>query len=526
MTTTMSIGSILDRVEVREYTLPEFQRDFVWTDEKIERFYYSLYRGYPVGGLITWRTNQYSSAARSETRENVSPITFILDGQQRVTALYSICKGRPPEFYEGDPTRFDNFYFDLDRETFRFYSPQTARENQRLILVSEIFQHGEDYYDSQMDQLGYSNKDVRLLSKIINLLTKNLYFNELAGEQYKLGTVIEVFNEVNRGGTPLSVAYLTLSKIYPIWPECRNTLTKLQEKLHVWRIRVELLLRSMTVVTTQNWSYSSLDFNQVTKKQLEDSYKRTETILIQILDLIKSHLGIDSSNVLRSHNSLPIMLHFLNKFRNHNITTAGFVRLLGWYLHTVFWRRYPGKNDNFFQRDLNLVNEAADWNSCLDSMYELLRLDHGPLHFNPEHFDVSQVNSVYYPIIYILMRTGNAIDLGNRRIRLSTSISEPLHKHHIFPKKHLQQYSRKEVNALANFAFITRSSNLSISANLPSDYLAEIEVKVLESQWIPVDQKLWEIKNYPKFLSERRKLLSAAANKLLENLESGKLPHA
>src|SRR5205823_4919899 len=81
-----------------------------------------------------------------------------------------------------------------------------------------------------------------------------------------------------------------------------------------------------------------------------------------------------------------------------------------------------------------------------------------------------------------------------------------------------------DANALANFCFLTASSNLQISASDPMRYLEEVESErpgVLASQWIPTDPALWSMEHYPDFLEARRELLAAAANELLDSLLAG-----
>ena len=49
------------------------------------------------------------------------------------------------------------------------------------------------------------------------------------------------------------------------------------------------------------------------------------------------------------------------------------------------------------------------------------------------------------------------------------------------------------MNALANFCFLTKETNLNISDRLPEDYFPEVEAAqpgALASQWIPVDPAL------------------------------------
>ncbi len=108
-------------------------------------------------------------------------------------------------------------------------------------------------------------------------------------------------------------------------------------------------------------------------------------------------------------------------------------------------------------------------------------------------------------------------------------IGNPLELHHLFPKTHLYKAgrNRRDVNTLANFAFLTSESNRLIGASLPREYLKDCEAKnpgVLASQWIPEDPALWELDNYDAFLDTRRKLLVGAANALLDGLRNGKLP--
>ena len=70
-----------------------------------------------------------------------------------------------------------------------------------------------------------------------------------------------------------------------------------------------------------------------------------------------------------------------------------------------------------------------------------------------------------------------------------------LEVHHIFPKAQLykRKFKRPEVNALANFCFLTKDTNLDIRDRLPEEYFPEVEQAhpgALASQWIPNDPAL------------------------------------
>lgn len=87
-----------------------------------------------------------------------------------------------------------------------------------------------------------------------------------------------------------------------------------------------------------------------------------------------------------------------------------------------------------------------------------------------------------------------------------------------------QGYQRAEVNALANFTFLTQETNLLVSDRDPAVYLEEFVRKqpnAVESHWIPMDRELWKAENYAAFLEARRSLLAQAANDFLDSLFAG-----
>jgi Putative DNA-binding domain len=85
------------------------------------------------------------------------------------------------------------------------------------------------------------------------------------------------------------------------------------------------------------------------------------------------------------------------------------------------------------------------------------------------------------------------------------------------------------VNEIANRAFLTGDSNVSLSNTEPSKYLPEIEKKypgALAKQFVPQDPALWNLDRFEDFLVARRKLIADAINErmaeLLADLEAPK----
>src|SRR5215217_6440907 len=101
----MKIKVILELIDAGDIALPEFQRGYVWNRDQVRGLFTSLYRGYPVGSLMTWNTRAETAAARGGVSTD-GTVKLLLDGQQRITSLYGVIRGRAPQFFEGNKQAF------------------------------------------------------------------------------------------------------------------------------------------------------------------------------------------------------------------------------------------------------------------------------------------------------------------------------------------------------------------------------------------------------------------------------------
>lgn len=76
--------------------LPDFQRSWVWDEERIKSLIASISRAFPVGALMTLDTGgevnfkpRPVEGAPAEVKNN-SPYSLLLDGQQRMTSMYQV----------------------------------------------------------------------------------------------------------------------------------------------------------------------------------------------------------------------------------------------------------------------------------------------------------------------------------------------------------------------------------------------------------------------------------------------------
>lgn len=526
--TRVKISAILNNIELKQFVLPEFQRGYVWGRENVRNLFDSLYRRYPVGVFLVWTTQPNFETVRGESVPSNTAVKLLLDGQQRATSLYGVMRGKPPEFFQGNEMAFTNLYFDVRSETFEFYGPVKMRDDPLWVSVTDLFQSElEDvvtrvasHIEDRKILLEYQTR----LMKLLGIGDIELHIEEVTGDRLSIDEVVEIFNRVNSGGTKLSSADLALARLCAHSPQARNELRNL---LAGWQqsgfsFKQEWLLRCATAVATNQASFSSL--RDISVSEFSVALNKVENSINFILNLFKSQLGIDHHRVLASSYALVAMARLISEKGGSINEAYAQQRILFWYVHCFLWGRYSGSVESTIQRDLEalgndgtngLIKEIAQWR--------------GSLEVRPDDFSSWSIGARFYPLLYILTRVTEALDLQNG-LRLSHGMfgyQSQLHVHHIFPKKRLYDYgySRPQVNALANFCLLTAESNWNIGAGDPAEYFAAAEARnpgVLRSQWIPEDETLWSIGRYQDFLTARRDLLAAAANNLLNTLQAGR----
>lgn len=240
--------------------------------------------------------------------------------------------------------------------------------------------------------------------------------------------------------------------------------------------------------------------------------------------MIGGRLGLDHDRVLFGRFAIPVMVRYLSE-KGQALDEKERDKLMFWFAQSGMWGRFSGSTESFLNKDLAAL-EGPD--GGLDALLEQLRLWHGGLMVEPGHFTGWSLGARFYPVLYMLTRMGQSRDWGTG-LPLKASLLGMMNRlevHHIFPKAQLYKlsHSRPNVNAFANFCFLTKDTNLNISDQLPETYIPKIEAKhpgTLASQWIPANPALWKIENYLDFLEARKVLLAAEANRTFKELLHG-----
>jgi hypothetical protein len=527
----MNISTILDHIDNGHMALPEFQRGYVWNRDQVRALFDSLYRRHPIGGLLVWATEAVTADHRGDGPLAPGIVKLLLDGQQRMTTLYGVVRGEPPQFFDGNPQAFTGLRFHLETEVFNFYQPTKMDGDPLWIDVSELMKRGNaglGEYIARLSELpelaprvgDYAGR----LSRLLGIIDVDLHAEEVTGDDKTLDVVVNIFNRVNSGGTKLSKGDLALAKICADWPDARDTM---KSKIKEWseagfHFNLDWLLRSVNTVLTGEAKF--LYLHDKSAEEIQNALVSANRHIDNCLELISSRLGLDHDRVFFGRFGVPVMVRYLDQ-RDGPMDAVESDKLLFWFLQAGMWGRFSGSTESYIDQDLAAL-EGDD--GGLDKLLEQLRLWHGGLRVEPGHFTGWSLGARFYPVLYLLTRMGEARDWGSGvplRANMMGNMSK-LEVHHIFPKSQLYErdFKRPEVNALANFCFLTKTTNLAISNILPEEYFPEIEAAhpgALASQWIPDDPELWRIENYRGFLDARKALLAEEINRRMEELLHG-----
>ena len=462
----------------------------------------SLYQRHPVGSLLTWVTSTEKITARGDGQLQPGYVRLLLDGQQRITSLYGMIRGNGPPFFQGNDS-FTGLYFNMKTEHFQFYAPLRMSQEAGWVSVTELMKNGIGQFVNQIQNDSDLKDDfgsyIDRLTRVASIKDIELHAEDVTGEDKTVDTVVEIFNRVNSGGTKLSKGDLALAKICAAWPEARS---EMNARLGKWRkagfsFRLEWLLRCINSLVTGEAAFSAL--KNVTTPAFREGLLRSERHVDYLLNLISSRLGLDHDRVLGSPYSFPLMVRYIDKRGGKLTDPKERDGLLYWYIQTILWGRYSGNTETTLNQDLEAIEENS---GALERLIERLRRNRGDLRMTSSDFTGWSIGARFYPLLYMLTRTYHSrdwcsgIELSNHMLgKLSH-----LQLHHIFPKSKLNNYGyqRSEVNALANFTFLTQECNLEVSNRDPAEYIPDFLAKqpgVIESHWIPINPELWKLEN-------------------------------
>ena len=555
------LSTLLDNIENGDIALPELQRPFVWKHTQIRDLLDSLFRGFPVGFILLWNIDSEKGTKQIGNQEKKhDPRFLVIDGQQRLTSLFSIIKGVEiidEKFERVHPT----ISFNPLTAEFEVYNAAIEKDVIWIDDIAEFLKSSSSYsfiekYLKRLNEkrsISEEEKD-RITTNLERLMDVKTYpFTALElSASIDIQTVSEIFVRVNSRGKALNQSDFVMTVLSVYAPYLREQIEKFARDVkavpedntpspyntilhpetdHLVRVIVadaftrgrlkytHSLLKGVDLETHEE----SEEYRRKNIELFSDSTKRALE-LSRWHDYIKilKNIGVVSENLITS--KLTVYFTYSLYLHAYQIGLGSDVLekfVASWLYFSILTSRYIGSPETIFERDLQVLKAYKDPEEFVQKYHEIIRANLTEDFWNitlPETNLVSSSSRNPAYLIYLLVLNKEDVKVlgSNTRIREVLGGEEVykknlIDKHHIFPANYLKEkgYPKTEYNQVANMCYLEYPENIKISDTSPEDYGPRIWEKLLEEDvyYHALPDKFWELE-YEDFLKERRKLMA------------------
>jgi hypothetical protein len=572
-----TVEELVSKIERGELRLPEMQRRYVWRSSRVRDLLDSLYRGYPSGAILIWETDEVVPQQSFAVEQQSNPYAktqLLLDGQQRLTSLSAVIRGKPvqvngrvrpiellfnlehpddhpfvtevddnnvdaPEYSddgeepideEADATE-DELQKRFDKMTF-VVSTRKLEQLPQWVKVSEVFAgtHDNNYFLKRAGVTSLDDPRAERYTQRLNRLKeirKYIYRMDVLERSLSYDEVTEIFVRVNSLGAKLRSSDLALAQITAKWRGSLSVFQAFQADCRKDGFEIDLGLHLKNLVAHATGQSRFLTVSNLTLDELKSGWDDGCRGMEFAINFLRSNAEITSPALLASP-FLLISLGFYGAQRSYKLAAAEEKGLRRWVLLANAKGRYSrGSSETLLDQDLKILRDGGGFQELLDR----LRTQVGRLDVTPEELEGRNQRSALFKTMFLAFQAADARDWhSNLVIALShVGNAHQLQFHHIFPKAVLKSTATtRETDDIANLAFISGKANRKISAKEPSLYFPEVREangdQPFESQCIPTDPNLLTVERYKAFLAERRRLIAERLNTFLGSSEGTASP--
>lgn len=521
------ISNILSEVQLGQITIPEIQRPFVWDSIKVRDLMDSLYKGYPIGYIITWKNPnvRLKDGSRSAGKK------ILIDGQQRITALRAAILGEKIINKEYKEVRII-ISFNPQTEEFATLTPAIEKDSNWITDISgflkseDIFEIVEKYSESNPEA---DKKSIqRSFQNLLSVKNKQIGFIDLT-ENLDIDTVTEIFIRINSKGVVLSQADFAMSKIASMENGGVNLRKLIDYFCHLSKepkffkhisendtefastpflSQIDWLKNSndnlydpdytdvVRVAFTKNFERGKLSDlvsllsgrNFETREFEEDiSVKSLEKLTSGVIDftnqtnferfvmIIKSAGFIDSS-LISSGSSLNFAYILYLKLKEQKIEPGKIERLVRrWFLLSILTGRYSGSSESIYDFDIKKIVELGaekyietlEQSELSDAFWSVGLVS---------ELDKAVISSPFLSVFFAAQIFFGDGGFLSSDIKVRDMILHRGDIHHVFPKNFLRKKydSRADYNQIANFVYAQQEINIAIGDKSPDQYMEEL----------------------------------------------------
>ena len=527
------IETLLTWARSGEIAIPEIQRPFVWKAVKVRDLLDSLYNGYPVGYLISWR----SPTIKLKDGTLAGGKRILIDGQQRVTALMAALLEHEVLTQTYRTVRI-RIAFHPPTEHFEVRNPAIAKDPAWIDDITKLFDRDADLFEL-MDQYAARNEGTnrkavgKALQKVVKIVNNHVGLIELA-EDLDIETVTEIFIRVNSAGTPLSQADFAMSKIAVSESYGGNTLRKAIDYFCHLSVKPE----TFSTIEKTDPSFAASEFwpkLKWLKDVNDDLYDPTYTDMLRVAftskfgrgrlaDLValvsgrnfetreyeeaiaegsfaklkdginafmnKTHFdrltmilrssGFLTSRMVRSRNAVNFAFVLYLHGRYNRFPPDDLERIVRrWFVMSILTGRYSGSPETAFDRDIRqIATQGLD--AYTGSVIENQLPDTYWTGMLPQLMETSSAINPYFIAYQAAQARLNDRGFLSTDITVRDLLLNQGDKHHIFPRKHLQRkgLGPSRYNQIANFVIAQSEINIAIGDTPPNVYFGELAKQV------------------------------------------------
>ncbi|NPV37347.1 MAG: DUF262 domain-containing protein [Bacteroidales bacterium] len=523
------VQTILSWVQSNEVAIPEIQRPFVWSSTQVRDLVDSLYNGFPVGYLITWKNPN----VRLKDGSTSNGKRILIDGQQRVTALMTAILGK--EVFDSNYRRRRiTIAFNPTLRKFEVLNSIIKKDSQWISDISEIFSPGFKILDKIRDYCALnpevSQEDILhaidALKSIMNITIGLIELNP----DLDIDEVTEIFIRINSSGLTLSQADFAMSKIAVDEIYGGNLLRKAIDYFSHLAVKPEFIdiIRENDAAFMETEYFPKLQWLKDDRENLYDpdykdiirvafTYKFRRGPLQELVALLsgrnfetreyQENIAEESFAILKegvfdfmneTHFKRFIMIirsaGFIDPFmiRSKNALNFSYVLYLTlkengvhpslietyvrrWFVMSVLKSRYSSSPESQFSFDIKRLTET----NPIQYMEDVLKSELSDAYWEyslPLEMDTSVTSHPLYHAFLAAQVKLNDKGFLSKDILVSDLIKLKGDLHHIYPREFLknQGFDKGLINQIANFAVAQSEINIAIGKKDPGQYFTEL----------------------------------------------------
>lgn len=529
----MTINQLIEEIDTGKLGLPELQRPFIWSDSKVRDLFDSMMRGYPIGYLMIWECHSSQEKKKTIGKEDHSfdtPKEVIIDGQQRLTSLYAVIKGKT---IVNSKYREKNIIISYSpiHNKFEVGNQSTKKDPEWIYNISDAFTNKNTYkfIKSFINKLTEhrESKEKPITEEELDAISENI--TELIGlKSYSLPIfsikasaeeedVAEVFVRVNSKSVPLKQNDFILTLLSLYWDDGRKDIEdfceasvelkkgKVTSYNQVTEVNASGVVRVVMAYAFDRarlaYGYKLLrgaDFDKkgVVKDDLR--IQRFDTMkkkLPEVLDVHNWHEFIKSimsagyltGEFILAKNAIFYCYAFylIAKYRFNASYNDNMHLTSLWFYYATLVSLYTGSFESTVENQLNSIKKMTTLEEykayIIDRVEERLTKDYFKITLTgTDGLAVSgSGNNAWYAYV-AANNIKNITALFSKSSLTVSKLFEPgadgnrksVEKHHLFPRKYLKSlgYSDGMINQMANYAYIDWKDNAEILDEAPSVY--------------------------------------------------------